>query len=125
LETGALFLLLVIRLVVRRTWIAASLSAFLGVAIAFGEGSTPSPLELIYMTGGGLFAMTILLRLGLLACVVMLFFTALLARGPVTLDLDAWNIGTSLVALLLVAALALYGFTVALAGRPAFGGKAA
>lgn len=77
------------------------------------------------MTGGGLFAMTILLRLGLLACVVMLFFTALLARGPVTLDLDAWNIGTSLVALLLVAALALYGFTVALAGRPAFGGKAA
>jgi hypothetical protein len=36
-------------------------------------------------------------------------------RGPaLTLDLDAWNVGTSLVTLLLVAALASYGFTVAL-----------
>jgi hypothetical protein len=56
----------------------------------------------------------------------MFFFTGLLARGVVvTLDFDAWYVGTSFVTLLIVAALAIYGFTVALAGRPAFGGKAA
>jgi serine/threonine-protein kinase len=121
---AALFLLLVIRLFVRKTWIAASLVAFLSVALASGGGNPPSGWELIYMMGGGLFGVTILLRLGLLVYVVMLLFTGLLARGPVTLDLDAWNVGTSLVTLLVVAALATYGFTVALAGRPALGGKA-
>jgi serine/threonine-protein kinase len=121
---GALFLLLVIRLVVRKTWIAASLLALVAVALAFGEESAPSPFQLMFMASGGLFAMIVLLRLGLLGCVVMTFYTALLTRGPVTLDIDAWNIGTSLVALLLVATFAIYGFTIALAGRPAFGGKA-
>ena len=50
----------------------------------------------------------------------MVLFAGLL-RGPVTLDLNAWTFGTSLVTLLVVGALALYGFTVALAGQPAFG----
>jgi hypothetical protein len=73
---------------------------------------------------GGLFAAPILLRFGLLAYVVMLLVTGLL-RGPLTLDLDAWNVGTSVATLLFIAALAIYGFNVALAGRPALGGKTA
>jgi hypothetical protein len=82
--------------------------------------------EVIWVVAGTLFTLTILLRLGLLAYVVVtLFFLGLFTRGPaVTLDLDAWNVGTSFVTLLVLAALAVYGFTVALAGRPAFGGKA-
>jgi hypothetical protein len=124
---GALFLLFLIRMVVRKTWIAAGIVALLNIPL-FGIQRGGGPLldwELIWMVGGALFGMTILLRLGLLAYLVMLFFMGLLTSGPaLTLDLGAWNVGTSFVSLLVVAALASYGFTVALAGRPAFGGKA-
>jgi len=120
---GTLFLLFIIRAVVRKTWIAVGLMAFLALPLGLGGGAA-SGSELIYVLGGALFVLAILVRFGLLAFVVLLFFEGLLARGPVTLDLDAWNIGASLVMLLVVAALAIYGFTVALAGRPAFGGKA-
>jgi hypothetical protein len=114
-------------MVVRKTWIAAGIVALLNIPL-FGIQRGGGPLldwELIWMVGGALFGMTILLRLGLLAYLVMLFFMGLLTSGPaLTLDLGAWNVGTSFVSLLVVAALASYGFTVALAGRPAFGGKA-
>jgi hypothetical protein len=121
---GGFFFLFLVRMVVRKTWIAASLVVLLAVAGGVGGDDLQVGWALFWAVGGGLFAATILLRLGLLAFVVMLLFAGLL-RGPVTLDLDAWNFGTSLVTLLVVAALAIYGSTVALAGRPAFGGKAA
>jgi hypothetical protein len=44
---------------------------------------------------------------------------------PLTLDPNAWYFGRSLIVLLLISALATYGFFVALAGRPAFGTMAA
>jgi predicted Ser/Thr protein kinase len=121
---GNFFALFLVRVVVRRTWLAVGLLTF--SAIALGVGGTELRLgwPLLWAIGAGLFTVTILLRLGLLAYVAMLLFAGLL-RGPVTLDLDAWNLGTSLVTLLVVAALAIYGFTVALAGRPALGIKAA
>jgi hypothetical protein len=40
---------------------------------------------------------------------------------PLTLDTHAWYFGQSLIVLLLIGALATYGFLVALGGRPAFG----
>ena len=51
-------------------------------------------------------------------------FTNLLVRVPLTLDTNAWYFGHSLVVLLVVAALATYGFLVSLGGRPAFGTNA-
>jgi serine/threonine-protein kinase len=122
---GALFLLFLIRVIVRKTWIAVGIVALIGLAL--GRGGDPlSGWEVTWVVAGTLFTLTVLLRLGLLAYVAtLLFFLGLFTRGPVvTLDLDAWNVGMSFVTLLLVAALAIYGFTVALAGRPAFGGKA-
>jgi hypothetical protein len=122
---SALFLLFLVRVVVRKTWIAAGIVALLGIPLGYRGGDPLASWELIWVVGGTLFAFTVLLRLGLLAYVVTLLFVGLLSRGPaVTLDLDAWTVGMSFVTLLVVVALASYGFTIALAGRPAFGGKA-
>jgi hypothetical protein len=41
---------------------------------------------------------------------------------PLTTDSSAWYAGTSLFLLLVLAALAVYGFRIALAGRPIFSG---
>ena len=49
--------------------------------------------------------------------IVMNFLTWL----PLTLDTRAWYFGQSLMVLLLIGALATYGFLVALGSRPVFG----
>jgi serine/threonine-protein kinase len=122
---GALFLMFVIRVIVRKTWIAAGIAALLVVPLGFRGGDPLSGWELIWVVGSGLFGTTILLRVGLLACLVMLFFTGSLTVGAVTLDPGAWYFGTSAVTLLVVTALAVYGFLVSLGDRPALSVKAA
>jgi predicted Ser/Thr protein kinase len=114
------FSLFLVRVVVRKTWIAASVVAAVGAVLGFGGTDLLWGWPMFWNVAAGLFVATILLRLGLLTFVAMVLFAGLL-RGPVTLDLNAWTFGTSLVTLLVVGALALYGFTVALAGQPAFG----
>jgi hypothetical protein len=119
---GALFLLFLLRTVVRKTWIAAGIVALLGIPLGFRGGGPLLDWEPIWIVASALFGMAILLRVGLLAYFVMAFVTGLLTSGPaLTLDLGGWNVGTSFVSLLVVAALASYGFMVTLAGRPALG----
>jgi hypothetical protein len=127
LEYGlaTLFLLFLIRVVVRKTWIAAGIVALLFVPLGFRGGAPLAGWELIWVIGSILFGLTILLRVGLLAYLVMLFFTGLLAVGTVTLDPGAWYFGTSVVTLLVVTALSVYGFLVSLGTRPAVGARAA
>jgi hypothetical protein len=65
--------------------------------------------------------MFVLFRFGLLAWVFAGFFRSLL-EFPLTTDSSAWYAGTSLFVLLVLAALAIYGFRIALAGRPMLSG---
>jgi ABC-type nickel/cobalt efflux system permease component RcnA len=65
----------------------------------------------------------VLVRLGLLAMIVALLFEHLLRALPLTLDLSTWYAGMSLVYVLIVLGLGLWGFWTALAGQPAFGGE--
>ena len=60
-------------------------------------------------------------RFGLLAWVFANYFGHCL-QFPLTTDFSAWYAGTSLFVLLALAALAAYGFRIALAGRPMFSG---
>ena len=117
------FLLVLIRLVVRKTWIAAGIAILVAIPFAPG-GSPPLGWELIFVIAGPLVGLTVLLRFGLLAHCVSLF-TGVLVQVPITLDPDAWFFGNSLVVLLILAALATYAFVVSLGGRPAFGGNTA
>jgi hypothetical protein len=68
----------------------------------------------------GIFVL-LLLRLGLLAAVVEFYVAGLFVLFPVTGDLRAWYAGAGVTALLVLAGLAFFGFTTALAGRPALG----
>lgn len=63
----------------------------------------------------------VFLRFGLLAFVFSNFFSHFL-EFPLTTDSSAWYAGTSLLVLLVLAAIAVYGFRIALAGRPMFSG---
>ena len=84
----------------------------------------PFACTLLFVIAGPLLAMLIFFRVGLVAYVA-LFFSDVLLRVPMTLDPKAWYFGYSLVVLIILAALATYGFLVSLGGRPAFGASAA
>ena len=116
------FVMLLLRLIVRKTWIVVGIGLVLGLPFPLG-GSPALGWELVVVMATLLLAFTVFLRVGLLAQVAMMF-TDLLVRVPLTLDMNAWYFGNSLVVLLVLAALAVYGFLVSLGGRPAFGTNA-
>ncbi|MFZ0801472.1 MAG: serine/threonine-protein kinase [Terriglobales bacterium] len=66
--------------------------------------------------------LTCLVRVGLLAICVCRFIIFTLGDGLVTSDLSRWYAWRGLTEIAVVAAIALYGFKVALAGKPIFGG---
>jgi hypothetical protein len=113
------FLLVLTRLIVRKTWIAAGVGIL--VAMPFVSGGAASfDWELVFVVAAPLLIFAIFFRVGLLA-LFAIFVTDVFLRIPITLDPAAWYFGHSLVVLLILGALAVYGFLVSLGGRPAFG----
>jgi serine/threonine-protein kinase len=116
---GGTFLLLLVRLIVRKTWLTVVLAMVIGIPFVPG-GVAPFGWEFLLMLAPPLIIAVTFLRVGLLAQFALLLMD-LLIRVPLTLDPDAWYFGNSLVVLLGFAALATYCFLVSLGGRPAFG----
>jgi hypothetical protein len=117
LAIGLALIFFLLKAVLRKEWLAAAVFVpFLAWAlsdggwIAFGIGLVVSAAFIF-----------VFLRFGLLALVFANYFTHFL-QFPLTTDSTAWYAGTSLFLLLVLAAIAIYGFRIALAGRPAFSG---
>jgi serine/threonine-protein kinase len=110
--------LVIFRVIVRRTVIAAALLVLLFVPLFAAD---LSPIDVAFSTVIALTGLTVLLRIGLLAQVAAQMVMHALTWMPLTLDGDAWYFGWSLLVLIAVAAAATYGFFAALGGRPAFG----
>jgi hypothetical protein len=121
---ACVFLLLLLRLALRSRWRAVAafviLGGFIGSAgsmhMGMGFFNSALPLALFIL---------LLVRVGLLAAVTQFYVFGLFIFFPVTGDLGAWYAGAGVTALLVLAALTLFGFTTALAGRPALGKAAA
>jgi serine/threonine-protein kinase len=118
---GGLFLLVLIRLLVRNTWLAASawiwLVMPLSSGIALNVESAFFVQDLILSLVIGVLAVAILLRFGLLTAWVTLTVERMLTRIPLTLNVRAWYLETSLAIVILLTMLATYGFVVALGRR--------
>jgi serine/threonine-protein kinase len=113
-----LFMLVLLRLLARRDWLAMALWCLLvggpmqgeNLAVEWAFGLVRAVGLLAVLMNGGLLA--------LVACLVVLF-TAI--EVPLTFDLSAWYATRGLPVALLLVGLALYGFHTSLAGRPVFG----
>jgi len=120
LAMAALFLLLLLRLLLRKQWLAVGVWVVL-LAVLFREEGQ-SLLGLLFSGLIAVLLILVLIRFGLLSLTVAFFVASVFFYSPITLDFSAWYAGRSLFALLFFATLAAYGFHTALAGRPAFGG---
>jgi len=116
-----LFLLFVLRALLRKTWLAAIVYVAVLVFI-FGslEATTPWLNYAIFTLYQAVFVF-ILLRFGLMAAITAAVCLNLLESCPATLDFSAWYVGLSLIPPVIVALIAVYGFHISLAGRPLIG----
>jgi hypothetical protein len=115
------FLLLGLRWLLRRQWLAAAV-LLLAVGFVVGIQNDPSgaqsqiaiPLGILLM---GMYVFVIL-RFGLLAVVTLAFVSNLLETSMITTDFSRWYAGNGVVTLGITLALALYGMSNAMGGRP-------
>jgi hypothetical protein len=112
-------MLVLLRIILRRQWLAATVFFLLGTITSTTGAGNPY-INLFYaVVVSGIQTFT-LIRFGLLAMAVSRFLYVFLLLSPLTLDFSAWYLGNSLFALTIGAVLVLYGFYVSLAGRPFF-----
>jgi hypothetical protein len=118
-----LVILLLLRIVLRRTWLA--LAGFAIVAlIAFAPDASHPLYDKLYTALMAAVYLFILVRFGLLAICVGWFLLSLPDALPTTFDFSAWYAGYFFVLLLITTALLAHGCRFSLAGRPMLGESA-
>jgi hypothetical protein len=115
---GMMFLFFLASSIFRRKWLGA---VPLGLLFALMHMSGENlAIELPFAILIAILLVFVVLRFGLLAVAVGGVVAPLLTDSPITLDFSRWYAGRSLFALAVVAAIAVYGFRVALGRRPVF-----
>ena len=117
------FGLVAMNLIVRRVWISAVVMTLFLFATAIGDLATTPPawFTSIFLLAIVSVMVFVVFRFGLLAAVVMFFVNYLIGSAVITLDPSKWFFPTSAALLLLVSALAVYGFYAARGGEPLLG----
>ena len=116
------FLVFLLRLVLRRDWLAAG--AWCAVQVVQNVLANTNPwLAGVFsaLVVGAL--MVALFRFGILSFAVAMLFLTVLTQFPLTSNVSAWYGSGSAVALVVLAAIACYGFRIALAGKPLLGAE--
>ena len=115
-----LFLVFLLRVLLRRDWIALALALVLWTFNTLPPYVFfPNLLISALLAGASLF---VLFRYGLLAITSFWLFGAILVGFPITTNLSAWYSGMGLAGLALLLGLVLYAFHTSLGGQPLFGG---
>ncbi len=111
------FVIFLLRVVLRKQWLAAAgFTLIYGVLKLLGTDHpfVDTPLVIVVYA----VAAIVVVRFGLIALASGIFTADLLANVPVTTDFSAWFAPNMLFPFLVIAALAIWGFYTALAGRP-------
>jgi serine/threonine-protein kinase len=118
LSLALALLFFVARAIVRKEWLAALAVALIFTAPSYLEGSPIAGAFGLLQAAAFIF---VFVRFGLLALMFAIYFAHFL-EFPLTTDSSAWYAGTSFFLILVLSAIAVYGFRIALAGKPAFSG---
>jgi predicted Ser/Thr protein kinase len=119
---GILFLIFLFLVLVRKQWLAAGVVIISLAGIYAANDPNPFigwPINILFF---GLMVFT-LMRFGLLAVAAALFVAIFLNQFPLNTDWSVWYAGDVAFTVILIVALAVYGFRTALAGQPLFSGE--
>jgi serine/threonine-protein kinase len=113
-----LFLLFVLRVILRKEWLAAAACVLLLTVVFKGSDMVNPWIDAPAFLFIAALSIGVLLRYGMLALMVVDVISACLLGLPRTFDLSAWYAAIGLAPLVAVALLAIFGFRISLAGRP-------
>ena len=113
-----LFLLLWLRILLRRQWAAATAFVFILSLTAVGSEEPLLAFVLSLLLWG--LVVFVIMRFGLLAGIASLLSLIWLSNFPITFQTSAWFSGAGFFMLSALLALALFGFYTSLGGRSAF-----
>jgi len=114
------FLLFLLRLVLRKDWLAAG--TWVAIATVQNALASPQPWTTALFAVVVVSAlMVVLFRFGLVSFSSATFFLTVLTQFPLTTNLTAWYGNGAMVALLALAGIACFGFRTASAGKPLLG----
>ena len=119
---AALFVLVLLRALLRKEWSAAVAWVLLFTVVA-AAGNQFAPDILVGSLVLNCMFVFLMIRFGLLTLVTNFVFWYVLTNFPLTTQGSAWYAGLSLAGILLLAAIAFYAFYTSLGGRPVFGGS--
>jgi serine/threonine-protein kinase len=112
-----LFLVLLLRVLLQRQWLAMSVAVLLVVGTSIPSFANPWLGSVFLAIAFGVF-LFVLLRFGLLAAFFWTAYMYLSSFVVLTLNASAWYAGRSWFTILLFAGIAGFGFWTSLAGRP-------
>jgi hypothetical protein len=118
---AALFVLVLLRALLRKEW-AAAVAWVLLFSVFSTARSEFVPVDLVGTLIFFALAVFCLIRFGLLTLVTNYVLYGVLQTFPLTTQRSAWYAGISLAGIMLMAAIALYAFYTSLGGRPVFVG---
>jgi len=118
---GIFFLLFLVRLLVRKDWIAAIVIVFLGAIT--NTGGDYFWMTFLFSAAIWLSIYLVLRRFGLLALVVGLVVQNILVTFPMTTHLSRWYASGAIAGMLAIVAIALFALHSALAGQQLFSAK--
>jgi serine/threonine-protein kinase len=120
---GLLFLFFLLRVALRKSWLAATVVVVLGAAQAFLPATGQAAL--VFAAFGAIiwgFAVLILMRFGVLPLLLAIFVSTILGNNPLTTDFSVWYASSMFTALAIVLAITLWSFRTALGGRKLMSG---
>jgi serine/threonine-protein kinase len=118
-----LVFLVLLRALLRKTWIAATVFFLVGTLVQMGPEPAEPVLELLRSGISVVLFLGVFFRFGLLPTLLGLWFVFTLESFPLTFDLSAWYGSRTLVGLAALVGVAGWAFRVSLAGRPAVEAK--
>jgi serine/threonine-protein kinase len=120
---GLFFLFVLLRLLLRKDWVAASVLVLI-FATTDALFSKYLLVDAVYGVVAFAVVIFILKRFGLFCLVVVYTTTFVLSDLVHSVQLSRWYAASTILGVLVVLTLAVYGFRVSLAGRPVFSGAA-
>jgi serine/threonine-protein kinase len=117
---GVLFLLLLLRIVLRKDWLAiAAIILIMSLPIFAIADRRLLLVSLVFSVLSWVVLLLVLSRFGLVGFGTILLLTSMMRLIPST-DLSTWYAGTTIAVIAAMMAVAGYGFVTSLAGRPLF-----
>jgi hypothetical protein len=113
------FLIFLLRAILRKQWLAAACFVLIYTTMKCLQSDYPSVEAPFVIVIYGIVAFVVS-RFGLIALAAGIFVADLVGNLPATANFSAWYASGPIFALVVVAALAIWGFYTSLAGRPIF-----